>query len=177
MGFPSRRTVLSGIATAAAGLLSGCTTTKGESAGHLFVENRTEEPHRIAIRVNETGDDGSPLVSGMYRVPAEIALQFEGVLETGTEYRIRAIQPDAAGPERLERTTFQATTCTENDDAERMDISVLATNGGPDITVFECDRTYRFLDELEYVDPSEHRTGTVTETIGPPTSVAPTTSG
>lgn len=167
MSSPSRRAVLRGTTAAAAGLLAGCSSGPTGSTGHLFVENRSEELHRIALTVDETGDGGGRPVNGLYRVPAGIALQFEGVLEGGTEYRVRALQPDARGPERLEDLSVRPTTCTDDDPADRMDISVLTSSDGPDIVVFECDRTYRFLDGLEYVDPSDHRVRTVTGTISP----------
>lgn len=160
----SRRTVLRGIAPTAAGLLAGCSSGPTASSGHLFVENRSDGPQRIALTVDETGDEGSGPVNGLYRVPPGTALQFQGVLEPETEYRVRALQPDARGPERLEDISVTHTTCTDDDPADRMDISVVVSSDGPDVVVFECDRTYRFLDELEYVDPSEHRVRTLTGT-------------
>lgn len=170
MDRPSRRAVLGGVTTTATALLAGCTAGRTESDGHLFVENRTEEQRRIALTVDETGNDGSRPVNGLYRVPESVALQFRSVLEPGATYRLRASQPDARGPERLETLSITPTTCDEGDAAERTDVSVIASPDGPDVIVFECDRTYRFLDELEYVDPSEYLVRTVTGTISTDTS-------
>lgn len=161
----SRRSLLGGLTTAAVGLLAGCTSSQEVSTGHLFVENRSEEPRRIAVQVTGEGDDGNQLVNDLYRVPGEIALQFEGVLESGTEYLIRAVQPDALGPERIEQLSITAQTCADDDSADKIDVSIIASSDSPDIIVFECDRTYRYLDDIEYVDPSEYRIRAVTETI------------
>ncbi len=166
----SRRRVLRAATLAAATALAGCPVGPfggpPDPAGGLFVENRTESAKRIQLSV--TGPDGDRLVHDEYRVPAEHALQFQGVLEPRRTYDIRAYQPDA--PETAnEHLVLEVETCDEADPAGRMDVVILAGSNGPDILTFGCDSSYGETGYLTYVDPAEHELGEITGTVPTPT--------
>lgn len=164
MGPLSRRRLL-GITTAnAATLLAGCFSGAPDGGGHLYVANNTDERHRIALSVAETSNGSGSIVDGVYRVPERTTLTFEHVLESGSSYEIRARQPDV--PEGAIATLdIEVEPCEQGDPSSRRDVRILAGNNGPDIVTYDCDETFEELDGIEYVDPSEHQIGTVTETI------------
>ena len=152
---PSRRDVLrAGSAIAATGL-AGCTFgNQGTPTGHLLVGNQTTDPVRVSLAViaNPEGERES-LVDGLYRVPAGHVLQFEGVLESRTEYSIAA---DVPGGEPEDQVSVGIETCDENDPAEKMDVRVRAAPDDVGIIPYGCDQTYTRREDMTYVDPEDY---------------------
>lgn len=147
-----------------AALLTGCSSEDSGGGGHLYVANSTSESHRVALSVDRTSNGGESIVDGVYRIPPATALQFEGVLESGERYELRARQPDV--PEAgIATLGVDVETCEQGDQSRQMAIRILAGNNGPDIVTYGCDEAFDRNDEFEYVDPSEYRIGTATETI------------
>lgn len=165
---PSRRRLLAIAPTTAATLLAGCISDDSDGGGHLYAANNTDEPHRIALTVEETSNGTQSIVDGVYRVPPETALRFEGVLDSGARYDIRARQPDVPAT-GIATLSVEVETCEQGDPSSSMTVRILAGNNGPDIVTYDCDEKFEERDGVEYVDPSEHEIGTVTETIPTPT--------
>lgn len=118
----------------------------------------------MALSVTATSNGGQSVVDGVYRIPERTALQFEGVLESGTQYDVRARQPDV--PEGAVATLgVDVETCEQGDPAGEMAVRIIAGNNGPDIVTYGCDEVFERSDEIQYVDPGEVKVGTVTDTI------------
>lgn len=168
----SRRRALQAATLATVTALAGCPAgpfgSGSDPAGGLFVENRTESAKRIQLSVTEGGSNGDRLVHHEYRVPAEHALQFQGVLEPQRTYDIRAYQPDVPATAN-EHLVLEVGTCEEADESGRMDVVILAGSNGPDILAFGCDSSYGETEYLTYVDPAAHETGTLTDPVPTPT--------
>lgn len=156
----SRRRLL-GAATTTAVLLAGCSSDGSDGGGHLYAANNTDDSHRLALSVTESSSEGQSVVDGIYRIPPRTSLQFEGVFESGSQYRLRARQPDVV--ETGDATLgIQVDTC---DPDQEMAVEILAGNNGPDIITYGCGEPFERSDGFEYVDPADHRIGTVTGTI------------
>lgn len=169
MGIPSRRRFLQTVGAASATLLSGCTfeeTVFGENVpgGHLFVWNQRDGEERVELSVTDRTNGDDRIVDAIYRIPAAHVLQFEEVLESGNTYGIRAFQPDIAGVGD-EELSVPVETCEEGDASDKLDVAILVSPNGPDFVIYDCDRVYSRNPNLEYVDPSEYRTQTASETI------------
>lgn len=156
---PLRRAVLRSSAAVGVLSLAGCALDNPDVAGgHLFVENTLPAEYRVVLTVTQGADrDGEAVVDDVYRVPADHALQFEGVLEAGTTYTVTAYRPRA---ESEDRVTVTVPPC-ENEDAEGRDVSVRVRDDGTGIIPWGCANEEYTRLELEYVDPSGY---TVEET-------------
>lgn len=169
----SRRRAIAAVAASATGLLAGCQglpfSEQPVETGHLFVQNREDEPIELSLSLVEDAGDGERVVHATYRVPADTALQFEGVLEAGTEYAVRAVQPNLQeqGETNLD---IVAETCEEDDPAGSVDVAVNVSSSGPEISVFNCQTPYTRTGELTYQAAAEYRIGTPEGTVGSPTS-------
>lgn len=168
----SRRRVLRAVAPAAAVWLAGCGFQPFDvegpvPAGRLFVENRTNFPKEIALSIAEGGRGGDPVIDQVYQFPEWHALQFDGVLEAGRTYDVRAYQPEARGSGQ-EQLLLTVETCGDEDAAGQMDVSILASSNGPDILTYGCDQPYAKTQSLTYVDPSAYATGRTPPTIPSP---------
>ena len=150
---PSRRSVLRTGAVTAVGALGGCLLNNPQvPGGHLYVENMLPEDYRVMITVTEGTDrQGETVVEGWYRVPVNHALQFEGVIESGTTYTVTAHRPTVPPEDRI---TVTVDPC-EGDGSAARDVSVRIRQDGTGIIPWECDQDYTRR-ELEYVDPSEY---------------------
>lgn len=137
----------------------------GIRTGHVFVHNRMESEERAGLVVTDKSD-GETVINGMYRVPGGHALQFEEVLEQGNTYEFWVRQP---GQEGLGEQNLSVTvkTCREDDPSDKLDVLVLVTTHGPDLTTYGCDRVYSREADVTYVEPSEYWTGRVTRTPTP----------
>lgn len=167
----SRRRVLRAVTIAGATVLSGCASnpfSEPAPTGQLFVENRTNFRKLIALSVTDDTQNGNPIINHEYRIPAWHALQFEGVLEAGHTYDIRAFQPNARG-RGDERLVLSVESCEEGDQSGQMDVSILASSNGPDVLTYGCDEPYNEVQSLTYVDPSEYEIQPITGTIPTPT--------
>lgn len=166
-----RRRVVQASAAAVGTITAGCLSnplSEPVPAGRLFVENRTDFPKLIALSVTDDTRNGDRLIHDEYRFPEWHALQFDDVLEPEHSYDIRAYQPNARGTGR-EQLALDVETCPTDGSAGQFDVSILASSNGPDILTYGCDETYRQVQSLTYVDPSEYRTGAITGTIPSPT--------
>lgn len=167
-----RRLVQASVAMIGATNSAGCLSnpfSEPVPAGHIFVENRTNFSKLIALSVTEDNQNGERLINAEYRIPEWHALQFQGVLEPGRAYDIRAYQPDARGTGR-KLVVLDIQTCEADDPTSQFEVSILASSNGPDILVHGCDQGYNQVQSLTYVDPSEYRTNAITGTIPSPTS-------
>lgn len=163
MNSVSRRTVLGTLPTATT-LLSGCVFGGSVPGGHLFLENRLDRTAEVALSVTERTNGGERILHHRYDVPARHAVQFDGILESGNDYEIRALQPavpDVYG----ERLAITVEACDPGDPSEKLDVAILATTSGLDIVTYDCDRDYGKADELTYVDPAEVSKERLTEEI------------
>lgn len=68
----------------------------------------------LSVTANPQGESES-IVDGVYRVPAGHVLQFDGVLESGTEYLIQTNIPTT---EREDQLTVGVETCGQADPAQ-----------------------------------------------------------
>lgn len=167
----TRRRVLGAAAVTAAALLAGCRslpfTGEPVEGGHLFVQNREDRPIEVAISILDRGEDDR-VVNAVYRVPANTALQFEGVLQPETTYTVEAVQPNLQGDGGATLDVV-AETCEQQDQSGKVDVAVSLSSNGPEIAVFNCETEYTREGDLEYVTPEEYRIGTPTGTITSPT--------
>lgn len=136
--------------------LAGCALDNEETPnGHLLVENPANDAVRLSLVVTANpGGDGERIIDGVYGVPAGHVLQFEGVLESGSQYSIDA----AVLPNQQEgRVEVGVETCDEGDSAEKMDVRVRATSDSLGIIPYGCDQTYTRSEDMTYVDPSDYQ--------------------
>lgn len=155
----SRRTFLRlGAGTAVATSLSGCLLGNEEvPGGHLFVGSSLGGPRRLWLTVVEDPEGNSEeVVDGLYRIPPQTVLQFDGVLQSDMTYSISARIPNTSTEERFDVTIE---TCDEDDPAEKMDVRIRANTDPNDIGIihYRCDRTYNYEEDTEYVNASEYR--------------------
>ena len=144
-------------ATVATGL-SGCLLGNEEVPnGHLFVGSSLGGPDQLRLTVVEDPEGNSErVVDGLYRIPSQTVLQFNGVLQSGMTYSISARIPNTSMEERFDVTID---TCDEGDPAEKMDIRIRANTDPNDIGIihYRCDRTYNYEENTQYVNASEYR--------------------
>lgn len=169
----SRRRAVGALSTGAVALLAGCRglpfSEQPVRRGHLFVQNRADDAVEVALSVSEADGGDERLIHGVYRVPADTALEFAELLEDGTEYRVRARQPSLE--EDGTNLNVVAETCADEDPAEVVAVAVTVSASGPEISAFNCDTPYTQTGEFEYVDSSEYRVGTPEGTVaGTPSS-------
>lgn len=163
----SRRSVL-GTATMAAATLAGCGFSRQVAGGHLFVENRSGGTERIELSVTEVDQDGERLVDHAFEIPESHAIQYDDLLQPDTTYDVRAFQPAVPEAGRA-HLGVEVQSCEEGDPSDTLDVTVLVSSNGPDITIFDCDRAYQKTEGMTYEEPSDYRVATLTETIGTPT--------
>lgn len=166
MGHLSRRHVL-GTATMIVPALGGCSFDRDVTGGHLFLENRRGESERVEFSVTET-ESGERLVHHEYEIPGSHAIQYIDLLQPDSTYEIRVFQPEVRGAGR-KRLGIEVDSCQESDPSEKLDVSVLVSSNGPDITVYDCDRAYQRHGSMTYEDPSEYEVGTLTGPVDTPT--------
>lgn len=162
----SRRNVIRTGLIVTSGTLCGCTLDNPEVSGnHLFIENRDTGAHTVTISVRETENNSEVVIQNQYRVPGQHVLQFEEVLQSETSYEInvRMTRVDASSQE--DDLEVELETCSEEDPAERMDISVVLDSSGPGFVTWPCNETYVYRERLTYVAPEEYVATTETTTV------------
>jgi len=138
--------------------LSGCQWDNPETAaGHIYAENSTGEEHRLALVVAEQSE-GTPTVEirGWYRVPADHALEFDGVLEPDRRHVVRARLSDAPPEDRVTATIDR---CPEGQRGQRV-VTIDVQPDGLGVLPRDCETSYTQR-ELEYVSASEYRDGSL----------------
>lgn len=147
----SRRSVVRTSGLAATTALAGCLWDNPETApGHVYVENSTGDPRRVALVIAERTED--PEVRAWYGVPADHALAFEDVLEPDRTHVLRASLPGSPPADRVSATIDP---CPEGQEGERV-VSVDVQSDGLGVVLRDCQESYTQR-ELEYVAASDYR--------------------
>lgn len=158
----SRRSLLVAGGLAVSGSVGGCLLDNPDTAaGHVYIENTSPGDRRLALSVTaET--DGTPrqVVDSWYDVPEGTALEMEGVLEPGQRYTVRAALEDA---QPADTEVAEIDTCEEGAEGERV-VSVRTAVDRLGVLTRGCDESYTQR-ELEYVEATQHRVGTVSGTV------------
>ncbi|MDS0294331.1 hypothetical protein [Halogeometricum luteum] len=142
---------------AVTGALAGCALDNETVSGnHIFIENRDTTAHTVTISVREASGGRETVLQNRYRVPSQHALQFEGVLQSGTGYQIDVEQTRADVEPQQDGLDVGIQTCSEGDSSARMDVSVILDESGPGFVTWPCNRTYTYRERLTYEDPGAY---------------------
>lgn len=158
----SRRDVIHVGTIATGSLLAGCTfDDRSVPGGHLYLVNETQDPQRVALAVTRTTDgEDNTILSGVYRVPDGTVLKFKEATPPERTYKI---QTRLLGAEREQTFSVTPEPCDQGDPNNSVDVTVRVS--GEDelgIITWQCDEEYVLQDDLNYVDPEEHRIASTT---------------
>lgn len=132
--------------------------------GRLFVDNPRNETQVIHIEVTRNPDaDGERVIDARYRVPSGHVLEFDGVLEPGTRYLIRAWLPNSPP---IEPSSHTVDTCDSDDSSRQTSVRIRAARDGVAMVSFGCEQTYQRREDAQYANASEYRLGDGTSTPG-----------
>lgn len=151
----SRRNVLRAAGTGAAASVAGCLLGNEETGGsRLFVENNAGQEVLLQLVVaTGEGIEGDRLLDEWYRVPRQVALEFEDVMEDEATHTV-GVHAAEEGPEEGVQATV--TPCEDDDAVTMRDVSVRVEPEAMRVVPWECQDEYTERD-MEYVEAFEHR--------------------
>lgn len=139
--------------------LSGCLFGNPIVAdGSLFVHNPYRAEQRVHVRVvRDPEGDPESVVVGVYRVPSGHALEFDGVIEGGQQYRISARPPDDPPADALRNLVD---TCDGEGSSGQTSVRVQIARDSVSMVTYGCDNGYTRRESVEYVDASAYEVET-----------------